>query len=162
MAFFEFLAQNTCMKPSSRINNGEGVRPQVYTRLTLTVGTCYVVIIQWGFPRIIMLGQSQSQDLGTHQSPLLLLSSLTISFFVLLPQASLIYVLCVYRLSLILSVARVAKYTISCSHHHLKPNITQIRKDRRQKSVYRIVTAPESVTPEIYLQRWDPSATPIG
>ena len=27
MAFFEFLAQNTCMKPSSRINNGEGVRP---------------------------------------------------------------------------------------------------------------------------------------
>ena len=27
---------------------------QVYTRLTLTLGACYIGIIQWGFPRIIM------------------------------------------------------------------------------------------------------------
>ena len=27
---------------------------QVYMRLTLTVGACYLVIIQWGFPRIII------------------------------------------------------------------------------------------------------------
>ena len=27
----------------------------VYTRLTLTVGTHFVVIMQWGFSRIIML-----------------------------------------------------------------------------------------------------------
>ena len=28
---------------------------QVYTRLTLIIGACYVVIIQWGVPRIVML-----------------------------------------------------------------------------------------------------------
>ena len=37
---------------------------QVSTRLILTLGVCYVVIIKWGFPRIIMLPNPSVVDSG--------------------------------------------------------------------------------------------------
>lgn len=67
--FSEFLVQNTLEPPFNRINNGRVFDRQVYAWLTFTLGACYVIIIQWGLSRIIVLLQSQSQGLGIQQFP---------------------------------------------------------------------------------------------